>query len=75
MKLETRGVLAGVYPRRYAGSMLTHAVEVNADGYAVRVLCRRVQVDSLADGGRDPQAPPTCYACLRLWDRARYIPK
>jgi hypothetical protein len=69
--METRAVLAGAYLRvRSWRSYLTHAVEVNEAGVEVKVLCDRVQLDSLADRcASDPTAPPTCPACLRRLGR------
>lgn len=67
MRVETREVLAGAYLRGRMASMLTHAVEIGADGAEARVLCGRVRLDSIADagslgiGGRDE--PPTCRVC------------
>lgn len=66
--IETREVLAGAYlgPNKGRGRMLSHAVVVNGDRYAVDVLCRRVALDSLADrNASDPTATPTCERCIR----------
>ncbi|HEX8030299.1 MAG TPA: hypothetical protein VF491_17615 [Vicinamibacterales bacterium] len=67
MKIEVREVLADAYRASHKGPMLTHAVEIDEDGRATRVLCRRVDVDNLADGnsGHDRFAPPTCESCLK----------
>lgn len=60
---ETRGVLAGAYKggRR---ALLTHLVAVDASGFEVRVFCRGVRLDSVADhyDGSDETraARPTC---------------
>lgn len=63
--IETREVLAGAYLARRPRMMHSHAVEV-IDGAIVRVLCRRVALDSLADRhASDPAAPPSCRACQR----------
>jgi hypothetical protein len=63
--IETREVLAGAYMSRSA-SMLSHAVEVDADGIELRVLCDRVELDNLADRfASDPYAAPTCKTCQR----------
>jgi hypothetical protein len=70
-RFESREVLASAYGRRltYKGakkSMLRHAVEVDANHDAIRVLCNRVTFDNLADrGAGDPTRPPTCPACMR----------
>lgn len=65
MPIETRDVLAGAYLHgRRSGSMLRHAVEVDARGEVVRVLCGRVAIDHLADQfASDPKADPTCPRC------------
>lgn len=74
-KIETREVLADAYGRRnnFKGRtkrMLSHAVEVNTEGFATAVLCKRVTLDNLADrGASDPGAPPTCEACQRALAR------
>jgi hypothetical protein len=66
-RIETREVLAGAYVRGGAKDrMLSHAVEVDANDFAIRVLCHRVQLESLADRyASDPHAPPTCSICRR----------
>jgi hypothetical protein len=65
---ETREVLAEAYKRRRT-PMLTHTVRVTGPRESdVEVLCHRVQKDSIADGGANPQGlneRPTCPACLR----------
>lgn len=64
--IETRGVLAGAYSAKNPKSLLTHAVEVDATGSEVRVLCRRVQLDSLADSySGDTTEPVTCPCCAK----------
>jgi hypothetical protein len=69
---ETREVLAGAYRAGLPGTMLRHAVEVDEAGHAVRVLCNRVALDSLADrNAGDPHDEPTCRACLRVAGAAR----
>jgi hypothetical protein len=77
MNIETRVLLGAVYrglrSRTYPHRMLSHAVEVDDDGVEVRVLCGRVQLESLADPlAGDTAERPTCQACLRR-DR-RYRP-
>lgn len=66
MTWETHSVLAGAYKSRDPRSMLSHAVEVDADGNELRVRCGRVKLDSLA--GRcamDPLERPACPRCAR----------
>jgi len=65
MSYQTRNVLAGAYKAR-PKSMLSHVVEVDADGYDLRVLCKRVDLDSIVDsgeGGHD--RPATCPVCAK----------
>lgn len=63
--IETREVLAGAYARP-PRVMHSHAVEVDAEGMAIRVLCHRVDVINLADRhASDPKATPTCRVCQR----------
>lgn len=65
--IETRAVLAGAYKGGAAARLLRHVVRIDADGNAIAVLCRRVDLDSLADRfAGDPLARPTCPECLRL---------
>lgn len=80
MRIETRAVLAAAYlgpnKGRYIGHrMLTHAVEVDDNDHDVRVLCGRVELDSLADrNAGDWRVAPTCESCvrrLRLYIEAR----
>lgn len=48
--------------------MLSHAVEIDADGEPVRVLCHRVRLDSLADHfAQDTTQAPTCPYCAVWW--------
>lgn len=82
-RVETRAVLAGAYEggrrrRAFVGDaaragvtptrMLTHTVEMDEVGAWVRVLCGRVALDSLADGGSLDETErlglPTCPRCL-----------
>jgi hypothetical protein len=72
-KTETRGVLAGAYrARRDEKATLTHSL---VDG-AEKSLCGRVSEENLADAfSGDPNALPTCPACLkrlcaRAWGKA-----
>lgn len=70
-EIQTRAVLAGAYRARIAVT-LTHAAELDAAGDPVRVLCGRVDPESLADPlAGDPSAPPTCATCRRRDPRAR----
>ncbi len=66
--IETREVLAWAYlrTRKKWQRLLTHAVLME-DGRAVRVLCRRVRLDSIAgsNAGNDVNAEPTCTTCRR----------
>lgn len=75
MRLETREVLAGAYVHGRDTMYLTHAVEVNEDGAATRVLCSRVKFDSLADRNSQNEfergTAPTCPVCFRKWSRNR----
>jgi len=68
VSIETRAVLAGAYRggRRSLRVTLTHAVEVDAAGYEVRVLCGGVGIDSLADSYSMPTGEaPTCPRCAK----------
>lgn len=76
MNVVTREVLADAYKgkRRSLDALLTHAVERDDDERLVRVLCDRVELDSIADGGSLDEAdwhkPPTCPVCARRDPRA-----
>ncbi len=72
---ETREVLAGAYSERSPKSFLTHTVEVTPDrtggapergvGGDIRVLCRRVKLESMADPyAGSTERKPTCPVCL-----------
>ena len=65
-RYETRFVLAGAYLFfAEEDTLLAHAVEVDAAGNDVRVLCGRVKLASLADpGATDPGEEPTCKRCV-----------
>ena len=74
MTYQTRAVLAGAYVGRLANrSLLTHSVEIDHASGApveVRVLCGRVQLDSLADTcAHDPYTIPTCKICNQRLNR------
>lgn len=73
MTIETREVLADAYAAKTStGTYLRHAVAVDNDGRAVRVLCNRVKLDSLADSeAGDPDAEPTCKPCRSAWKRTK----
>ena len=66
--LETRAILAGAYRGTSVSrrTLLTHVAVVREDGSIARVLCGRVDIDSLADSGAmDVHAIPTCQTCAR----------
>lgn len=74
--IQTRGVLAGAYSAKNPKSMLTHALEIDADGRSVRVLCsKRVNVDNLCDeyaySAEELAEAPTCPGCLAKWTALR----
>jgi hypothetical protein len=65
---RTFTVLAGAYRDKSLKSTLTHAAEVDVNGYPVKVLCKRVDVDHLCPdypsiGGTTDV--PTCPVCLK----------
>ncbi len=64
--LETREVEAAAYLGPNKGrTMLSHSVEVGADGMVIRVLCGRVSELSIADKyAQDTTLDPTCKNCL-----------
>lgn len=73
-RIQTRAVLAAAYlgPNKARGRMLSHAVEVDEEQHAIRVLCTRVVLESLADRyASDPDAEPTCAPCRRQWRAAK----
>lgn len=73
MAIETREVLATAYKARAISRMrpmLSHAVEVDADRHAIRVLCGRVNLESIADRyAQDTTLPPTCRRCAKSQGR------
>lgn len=70
---ETRGVLAGAYANRNPKSLLTHSVEVDAQGNEIRVFCGRVELDHVADPhSGDVTARPTCPICARYFDSTHH---
>jgi hypothetical protein len=65
---ETRAILGGAYKGKRASlkAMLTHAVEIDAAGSEIRVLCGRIDLDSLADCfSGDTTKAPTCPRCAK----------
>lgn len=65
MKLKTFPLAAGAYVR--LDTTLTHACEIDDDGYPIRVICGRVQIESILDDlTAATDAPPTCKRCLSL---------
>ena len=55
------------HPKKNQGDrMLTHSCEVDADGFPVKVLCRKVKLSSICDDATQGEdAPPTCPVCLQ----------
>ncbi len=70
---QTAAVLAGAYVT--LKSCLTHLVEIDAHGSTVRVMCRGVKLDNIADGyalsEKERTARPTCKVCGKKWDTMR----
>jgi hypothetical protein len=73
VRWETRAVLAGAYRATRGHSpgpdrtTRTHLVGIDAAGNDVRVKCRGVKIDSLADTyAGDVNAAPTCPRCAGL---------
>jgi hypothetical protein len=70
VKTITRPVLAAAYPggrRSNPRTTLTHAIELDSDGRWLRVLCKRVELDSLCDYSDEPdETPPTCPRCASV---------
>ncbi len=80
--IVVRHVLAGAYRGSQRGRFggprkdvvpRSHAVEVDERGDPVRVLCGRVNVDSLSD--LDESGSPTCLACARRMSKKNPSPK
>lgn len=70
VRWETRAVLAGAYRATKGGgpdrTTRTHLVGIDAAGNDVRVKCRGVQLDNLADpNAGDVDAAPTCPRCAK----------
>jgi hypothetical protein len=74
VRYVTRGVLGGAYKARGTSrAMLTHSVGVGLDDQEEIVLCRGVDLDSIADPMANPEgeaALPTCPRCLERLPRA-----
>jgi hypothetical protein len=74
-KLKSSPVLAAAYPKGDdLKSCLTHGVELGDDGFAVRVLCKRVKFDHViatqdASDSAVLDAAPTCHVCLKRWNK------
>jgi hypothetical protein len=74
VRWETRAVLAGAYRGNHRGmgqrddrATRTHLVGIDAAGNDVRVKCRGVQLDNLADpNAGNVNAAPTCPRCAGL---------
>ena len=73
-KIVTAALLAGAYlgrrgqPLQHDAVRLTHAMELDANGHPIRVLCGRIDPDRLADdraGTPRELEPPTCPVCAR----------
>lgn len=64
MRIDIRGVLAGAYKNQRLDKCLNHAVEVDADGREVRVLCGRVKLDHIVDKYEE-SGPLTCATCAK----------
>lgn len=76
---HTRGVLGGAYKGKSVGTraLLTHDVEVDAEGFEIKVSCRGVQLDHIVDQSADPEGhdkPPTCPRCLQKWQKRQGTP-
>jgi hypothetical protein len=68
-RIVAAGVLAGCYPKSHKWSedrCLVHAVEVDAEGDLVRVLCGGVKLSSISDDSTQfDVAPVSCPKCLK----------
>lgn len=71
-KVKTSGnivsapVAGGAYPKSHKGACLWHAVELSERGSPVRVLCKRVSLDSILDDGAMYNTKPVdCPQCAR----------
>jgi hypothetical protein len=67
--IQSFGVLAGAYLNHAKDTaFLTHACEVDSNGYPVKVLCNRVKAEHICpDGYSDEElaGPATCPACAK----------
>lgn len=65
--VKTSQVLAGAYVN--LAKCLSHAVEYGTDGWAMRVLCKRVKLESIAAEHLDDATDevPTCKTCARAF--------
>ena len=62
---KTFPVASGAYRENNPKSFLTHACEVDANGFPVLVLCKRVKLESILDDlCVATDATPTCPACV-----------
>lgn len=62
---KTFPVASGAYRESNPKSFLTHSCEVDAHGFPVLVLCKRVKLESiLEDATVATDEAPTCPACL-----------
>lgn len=65
MAVKTFAVLAG--SKRGNLPLLTHVAEINKNDEPIRLLCKRVKLESLADiDADDPNEPATCPVCSKL---------
>lgn len=75
MPIQTREVLAAAYLGPNKGrTMLSHAVEVSAEGAIIQVLCGRVSELSIADEyAQDITKAPTCKPCQAKLKKLRRL--
>jgi hypothetical protein len=65
---KTFALSGGAYLTQKAlENLKTHACEVNAEGFAVRVLCGRVKLENVCNdlNALPTDQTPTCAACAR----------
>lgn len=61
---KTFPVASGAYRESNPKSFLTHSCEVDAHGFPVSVLCKRVKLESiLEDAAQASDDAPTCPLC------------
>lgn len=66
MTIKTFPVAAGAYLNSDPRTFLTHACEINSEGFPISVLCNRVKFDSiLEDATQGKDEAPTCKTCAR----------